>query len=90
MSIMFDAAKGDMAIPVMVLQVKMLGDRKAMESSLRPIEAVAIHAFIKGTFCFTSVLFVTLSARDKVDGICRFAICGDYICSDLLGSLGSF
>ena len=28
---------------------------------------MAIHAFIKGTFCFAYVLFAILGARDKVD-----------------------
>ena len=64
LSIMVYAAKGDMAIKVMVLYVEMLGDRWPLESSLRPIWAVAIHAFIEGTFCFAYVLFATLGARD--------------------------
>ena len=52
----------------------MLSDKLPLESLLRPIGAVTIHAFSKGTFCFAYVLLATLSARDKVDAIYRFSI----------------
>ena len=51
----------------------MLGDRRSLESSLRPVGAVSIHALIKGMFCFAYILFSTLSARDKVDDICSLS-----------------
>lgn len=69
-SIIVYPAKGDTAIRVMVLYMKMLGVRWPLEFSLRPVGAMAMHASI-----IACLLFPTLSARDKVDCICRYAVC---------------
>ena len=34
-----------------------------------------MHAFIKGTFCFTYMYVAESGVRDKLDDISRFAVC---------------
>ena len=73
LSIVVYAAKGDMAIKVIVLSGNA---RRQVISGISTASkrSGAIHAFIKGTFCFAYALFVTLNARVKVDGVCRFTV----------------